>query len=340
MATLSEIAKRTGVSISTVSRVLKDQPGLSISDEMKSLIYETAEQLNYRVKAGKRSAGKYKMKRVAVIGYFNEGYNINVPYYSKIRHGIELECRARGLDGASLHFEWSDSVRSYSSFLDYDGVIVIGNNEEAADFFSENPSRVVFVDCALKPSRFCSVVPDFAGGTRQAVSHLFDLGYQSIGYLGGSNEPNIHYPRFTTFKATLQDLGLYDANVVELKGEWTAKSGYDMAKACLEKGQVARAYFVANDPMAVGAMHAFSEAGYSIPEDVAFIGFDDITDMAAYVRPPLTSVRVPVETLGRYGVHLMLDGFADDALPVTITVPTELVIRESCGNALKQIPEC
>lgn len=336
MATLSDIAKKTGVSISTVSRVLKDQPGLSISADMKSLIYETAEQLNYRVKAGKRSAGKHKVKRVAVIGYFNEGYNINVPYYSRIRHGIELECRSQGLDGASLHFEWSDSVRSYSSFLDYDGVIVIGNNEEAADYFSNNLSRVVFVDCALKPSHFSSVIPDFAGGTRQAVSHLLRLGYQSIGYLGGSNEPNIHYPRFTTFKSTLEDHGLYDANVVELKGEWTAKSGYDMAKICLEKGRVARAYFVANDGMAVGAMHAFSEAGYHIPDDVAFIGFDDITDMAAYVRPPLTSVRIPVETLGRYGVHLLLEGFADDSVPVTVTVPTELVVRESCGNGLRE----
>lgn len=336
MATLSDIARKTGVSVSTVSRILNDKPGISIPDDTKNLIFQTAEQLNYRMKSGKRSAGKHRLKRVAIIGYFNESYNTSVPYYSLIRHGIEMGCRARGLDGASIHFEWSDSVRSYSAFLDYDGIIVIGNNHEAADYFADTALRVVFVDSALRPGRFSSVVPDFIGGTRQAVSHLITLGYKSIGYLGGANEPNIYYPRFITFKSYLEEEGLYDENLVELQGEWTAKSGYDMAKSCLDKGQVARAYFVANDPMAVGAMRAFSESGLRIPEDVAFIGFDDITDMAAYVRPPLTTVRVPVETLGRYGIDLLLDGFGDDTIPVTVTVPTELVIRESCGNLLQQ----
>ncbi len=332
MATLSDIARKTGVSISTVSRVLNNHPGLSIPDETKSLIMETAERLHYRVKVGKRTAGKHKIKRVAVIGFMSESYNMNVPYYSNIRHGIEMECRAQGLDGASLHFEWSDSVRSYATFIDYDGIIVIGNNEEAAEYFDKTDRRVVFVDTALHPERYSSVVPDFAGGTRQAVTHLLSLGYESIGYLGGANEPNIHYPRFITFKSFLEDKELYNPSLVELKGEWTAKSGYDMASECLSQGRVARAYFVANDPMAIGAMRAFAEAGLRIPEEVAFIGFDDITDLAAYVRPPLTSVHVPVETLGRFGVHLLLNGFADDSEPVKITVPTKLIVRESCGS--------
>lgn len=131
------------------------------------------------------------------------------------------------------------------------------------------------------------------------------------------------------------DRGIYDENQVHLGGDWTAKSGYSVAKSCVENGHVARAYFVANDPMAVGAIRGFTECGLSIPEDVAVVGFDDVTELSAYVSPALTTVKLRAESLGRLSVNLLVDGIGDNTLPVQLTIPTALVIRESCGYTLK-----
>lgn len=332
MATLTDIARIVGVSVSTVSRVLNDQPGLGISDEVRLQIFQTAEDLDYRLKAGKRPVGRQRIRRVGVIGWFNEQWDRNMPYYSLIRDSVERECHARGLTGPSFRFQWSDSIRSYSSFLEFDGVIVIGNNLAAAEYFRDKELRVVFVDASPDPHRYDSIVPDFVDGTQQALGRFAALGYASVGYLGGANEKDGTLPRFRTFRRHLENAGVYRPELVRLEGDWTASAGYAMAQACIAKGPLARAYFIANDPMAIGAMRAFSEAGIRIPEDVAIIGFDDM-DMAAYVRPPLTTVRIPTRECGRLAVHLLVDGLGDLPVPLQITVPTALVIRESCGPA-------
>ncbi|GGJ11921.1 putative HTH-type transcriptional regulator MsmR [Alicyclobacillus cellulosilyticus] len=335
MATLQDIARLTGVSVSTVSRVLNGQTGLSISDDIKERIFEAAEQLNYRVKTRRRSIGRQKIRQVAVIGWFNEERDLRIPYYSLIRHGIELECRNLGMDGSSLHFEWSDSIRTYSYFMDYDGIIVIGPNQDAIEYFLDKDKRVVFIDCSPNPHRYYAVLPDLAHGTRQAVEHLIRLGYTSIGYLGGANEAEFALPRYRTFRQCLEERGLYRSEFVILEGDWTVSTGYAMAQRCLKEGRVAQAYLIGNDPMAIGAFNAFLDAGLRIPEDVAIVGFDDILEMVAYVRPPLTTVRTPAMMVGRLAANLLLNGLCDDSPPFTITVPTQLVIRESCGYTLK-----
>jgi len=328
MATLSDIAKIVGVSTSTVSRVLNEQPGIAIPTEKKSLIFQTAEALNYRVKVGKRTVGKNLVRRLGVIGWYNEEWALNIPYYSLIRHGIEKECRALGFDGSAYQFQWSDAIRSYSIFQDFDGIIVIGHNKEAADYFRDKNQRVIYVDSSPDPHRYDSIVPDFIDGVQQALTHLIAQGYTSIGYLGGENESAGTLPRYSTFKSFMEERGLFRPEFVHLEGDWTVTTGYAMAQVCTEQKTVARAYLVANDPMAIGAMHAFAKAGLKVPQDVAIIGFDDI-EMSAFVRPPLSTVRIPAENCGRLAVHLLVDGLSDHTLPLRITVPTEMIVRES-----------
>lgn len=335
MATLRDIAKRTGVSPSTISRVLNHHPeAQSIADDIRALIFQTVEELDYVKADRKRFVGRNKIGRIIVIGWFNEERDTNIPYYALIRHGIEMECRALGLDGSSIVFEWSDSLKTYSSLSNYDGVIVIGQNHEAADYLMDKQQRVVFVDYCPNPLRYYSVQPDLVHGTKQALEHLLDLGYTSIGYLGGVNDAEDPLPRFSTFKEFMQSKGRYQPEHVHLLGNWTAETGYAMAQQCIQSGHLAEAYFAANDPMAIGAMNAFLDAGLRIPEDIGIIGFDDI-DMSSHVRPSLTTVRVPAESLGRLGADLLINGLNDEISPFTIFVPTELVIRDSCGVKLR-----
>ncbi|GMA61358.1 LacI family DNA-binding transcriptional regulator [Alicyclobacillus fastidiosus] len=338
MATIRDIARMTGVSASTISRVLNEHPeGLSIPEDIRQLIFQTAEELNYVKATGKRRrVGKNKIGRIAVLGWGTQERDLEIPYYALIRRGINAECRALGLDSSSVVFEWSDLIRTYSSLLQYDGVIVIGQIEGPAEYFKDKGQRVVFIDHCPDALRFNSVIPDLAHGTTQALSHLLSIGYTNIGYLGGENEGPLSLPRYKSFKKLLGSKGLYNEDFVHLAGDWTAKTGYAMAQNCVRQGRVAEAYFVANDPMAVGALNAFLDAGLRIPEDVAIVGFDDI-EMASYVRPSLTTVRLPAEILGRYGVDLLVNGLSDNSIPVSVSVPTELVIRDSCGMKLKNM---
>lgn len=335
MTTLRDIAKITGVSASTISRVLNEQPeGLSVAEEIRRLIFQTAEQLNYTRQRKPRPFGKNSIRKIAVIGWFNEEHGIAVPYYSQLRRGIELECRSLGFDASSVVFEWSDFVRSYAMFSQCDGVVVIGANEEAHDYFAQGDQRVVFIDHSPDPVRFSSVVIDFALGTKQALTHLIELGYTSIGYFGGSNELSRELPRSKMVREFLTAKNLYNPDHVHLEGDWTAKTGYEMAQQRVRDGNLARSYFVANDPMAVGAMTGFLDSGLRIPEDVAIVGFDDIIEMASYVRPRLTTVHAPIEYLGKLGVDLLVNGLSDNSIPVSITLPTTLTVRESCGARL------
>ena len=115
-----------------------------------------------------------------------------------------------------------------------------------------------------------------------------------------------------------------------LADAWSVAGGYETAKADVESGDVAQAHFDVKDPMPIGAIRAFTEAGLHVPNDVAIIGFDDI-EMAAFVTPPLTSVHAATDLMGRLAVNLLVDELGEGVLPLQFTAPTTLRIRESCG---------
>ena len=329
MATLKDIARIAEVSATTVSRVLNGDPALMIPTDTRDRILRASQQVQYRVKNRKREIGRYNMQGVGIIAYANEEAERHDPYFLSIRRGIEQECRKMGF-GQSFVVQWSDAVNSFAMFEDMDGLIVIGDNREAAEYFRHNKQRVVFVDRCPDVSEYNSVMIDFSRATRSALDHLLSLGHTRIGYIGGRQNYHSEDPRLETFREYLSVLEHYDGNLVHVADTWSVAGGYEMANADVESGNVAQAYFVASDPMAIGAIRAFTEAGLHVPNDVAVIGFDDI-EMAAFVTPPLTTVHVPTELMGRLAVNLLVDGLGEGELPVQLTVPTTLKIRESCG---------
>src|SRR5699024_6969212 len=113
-------------------------------------------------------------------------------------------------------------------------------------------------------------------------------------------------------------------------GEFTMSDGYRLMKASLAQGNIPRAYFIASDPMAVGALRALQEEGLSIPKDVAIVSFDDI-EMAQFASCPLSTVHVPTELMGRTSVKLLVDRLSGREVPLKVTVPTKFIVRESCG---------
>ena len=331
MATLKDVAELARVSTTTVSRVLSGDPNLSIPDETRDRILWASSQMQYQIKTRRREIGRRKLRRVGMIAFGNEQSERDDPYFLSIRRGVEQEFRNLGFD-QSVVVQWSELVGSYSTFLDLDGLIIIGNNYEAADFFRGKPQRVVFVDRCPDVSSFNSVMIDFVSATHAVLDHLLGLGYRRLGYIGGEQNNGLEEDlRLQAFREYLSAKELFFQEHVHVAPKWSVMGGYEAAKQTVVQGQLADAYFIASDPMAIGAIRAWTESGIAVPRDVAVVGFDDI-ELAAYVTPPLTTVHIPTEMMGRLAVNLLVDGIGDLDLPVSLTVPTNLIVRESCDS--------
>lgn len=134
--------------------------------------------------------------------------------------------------------------------------------------------------------------------------------------------------RLTTFERFMKERDLFDTKAVFI-GEYTMAQGYKLMKKAIQSTKLPEAFFIGSDPMAIGALRALQEANLHVPNDVAIISFDDI-EAAKFASTPLTTIRVHTREMGSTGVKLLLDRLNGRELPMTITLPTELVIRESC----------
>jgi len=335
MATLRDVAGLARVSTTTVSRLLSGDPGLVIPEETRDRILRAAEQVGYVSKSKPRSIGRFGIQRVGIVALGNEQWERDDPYFRSIRRGIEQESRRLGFS-ESVHVDWFEQIQSYVQFNNFDGLIVVGDNRVAAEHFRHRDQRVVFVDHCPDIDRYDSVVVDFARATYSVLDHLTALGHTRIAYMGGVRDYGMEDARLHEYRGYMAFKGRYRREDEHIADGWLISSGYDMAQECMSQGNLASAFMIASDPMAIGAIRAFTEAGIRVPEDVAVVGFDDV-DVAAFVTPPLTTVHVPTEIMGCTALNILVDGVGRHSLPMQVTLPTELKIRESCGVKLASL---
>jgi LacI family transcriptional regulator, galactose operon repressor len=178
------------------------------------------------------------------------------------------------------------------------------------------------------------VAADNTGGTRAATRHLLEAhGYRRLAFVAGPRNSPDARARFAGFRAALTEAGRQAPARPDVHGDFTERGGLLAVRELLRRGKAPEALVVGNDQMAVGAMAALAEAGLSVPEDVALTGFDDI-QLARHVRPALTTVHQPMRELGSECVRLLLRRLAEPGAPAaTVLLPTELVVRSSCGCA-------
>jgi LacI family transcriptional regulator len=212
-----------------------------------------------------------------------------------------------------------------------DGLILSGprSDDEQLPKLRKEGFPVVLLG-QLPGSGFPSVDVDNISGAKKAVEHLIMLGHQRIGII--TNAP----PQYTGcahrlegYKKALFEHGLpYDEELVRY-GDFTEESGYKAMKEMLQLSPTA--VFVASDLVAFGALAAIRELGLSIPQDVAVVGFDDVR-LARYINPPLTTVRLPAYELGASAADMLVKIIKGEEYEERLLLPTELVIRESCGS--------
>ena len=330
MANLKEIAEIVGVSNGTVSRVLNYDDSLSISDEKRKLIFEVAENLNY--KPPRQRKKKKKVYKVAMIHWYDTKQELSDVYYLSIRLGIEKKCSEKDVELVKIFKEEYAIIRQKLSV--FDGLIAIGKfSDDEVDEIKKVEIPTVFVDSSPDPLIFDSVVIDFKKAMRQVFEFMIDQnGIKNIGYIGGrdyigKDKVPLGERREEYFKTYLKQRGLFRQEHIYI-GEFLVESGYQQMKLALSSGNLPQAFFIASDTMAIGALKALHEAKISVPDQIKIIGFNDIPH-SAYLIPPLTTVKVYTEFMGETAVTMLLERFEGRDITKKSIIPTRLIQRES-----------
>ncbi|MFD0697458.1 LacI family DNA-binding transcriptional regulator [Paenibacillus sp. GCM10027628] len=336
IATIKDIAKIAQVSSATVSRVLNNDTTFSVPEETRQRIVEIAKRLQYRriERKLKNDSNQMEELKFGLLIWCSEQMEYSDPYYLSIRQGIENECVKQGITINKV-FRFADDSNINIEAHQLDGLFVIGNVHIDLISNSTSTSNIVSIDSVLSDS-IDSVMFDLRKATRQAVNHLLQLGHRKIGYMGGisyirTSEGKAYNTdtRQMEFEIILNELGLFNPNYVFI-GDWRAEVGYQLMQQALEAGDMPTAFLIGSDPMAIAALKAISESNYSVPEDIAIVSIDDI-QLASFVTPSLTSIKVHMEEMGVTAVKLMVDRVKGRELPLHVTIPTRLMIRKSCG---------
>lgn len=334
-ATIKDIALELNVSASTVSRALKDYPG--ISDETKRKVKEVAEKLNYRPNAIALSLRKSRSFTIGVI--IPEVIHF---FFSTVISGIEEVAFSRGYNVilTQTNEKLSREISSIETMLDnqIDGILV-SYSRETTDFghFSKLINQgypIVFFDRVPDISNAISVMVDDYKGAYSATDHLIAQGYRNIIHLAGPKNLRISQERIRGYQDALVKNGLQinPEYIVECPIGTDLESQKITAKLLKFLDKKPDAFFASNDMAAVGAMLACKAAGLKIPEDVGIVGFSN-WQFCTMIDPSLSSVSQPGSKIGAKATDILLDIIEKKLDPKTILGPvimeTELLIRKS-----------
>ncbi|NRT54636.1 DNA-binding LacI/PurR family transcriptional regulator [Leptothrix sp. C29] len=321
---LRDIALAAGVSIGTVSRALKNQRGLS--DETRRQVREIAHRLGYDHDRLRRR----QARRLVFLIHRHHDERPAHPFYAEVLQGAEQVCRERGLVLALLSAGPADPLRDWLRMHEPDLLVAAGHFEpELVALLRRLELPLALVDDRQGDCR--AVHADDADGGRQATRHLLALGRRRIAFLGGPPAHHSIRERERGHRRALFEAGLPadPALGVSAPAGLDTRRGAEAAmRELLRLRERPDAVFAYNDAAAIAAMRVCLAAGLRVPQDIAFVGFDDIADAAA-APVPLTTVRVDKTELGRLGVELALDSAQAPRLPQHIVLPVQLVCRAS-----------
>ena len=334
-ATIDDVAKLANVSTATVSRVL-NKTG-QVASNTSDLVMAAVNQLGYVPHSGARQmAGG----RPNLVGLIFPG--IADPFLSEMLQGIEEQLTAEGFD-LLLYCTQNRSKQSHKGFLplnehNSDGLIVFANSlseEELTRFHSRHFPLVLLHQTPPTGLNIPSVTVDNKDGAYEAVSHLINCGRRRIAFLAGPEGNEDSNWRELGYRESLAEHGIQFRPELVKRGDFSATVAETAVAHWLLDGVGLDAIFAADDNSAQGALFAVNHADERVPEDVAVVGFDDV-NLARYMTPPLTTVRAPIKDAGRKAAEQLIKLIRGQTADSLTLLPTELIIRESCGSHLMQ----
>ena len=330
--TLLDIAKRLNISVATVSRALNDQPG--VGSDLRQHVIDMATALGFVPNMAARSLVTSCTQTIGfVIHHFDESFSSD-PYYFQILMAIEMELVAHDyhIMFTSLHTDRAINLRMVQQGR-VDGLILVGPNLSPQFILNtlNTGFPVVLIDNKLDHHKANTILTDEAGGAYEATNHLISHGHSRIAHIGGPLEGISNQQRYAGYCTAMHDAGLAGIYRVVPKEGTTIVTSEQVTTELLARPEPPTAIFAANDTLALGAARAVAARGLTIPDDLALIGFDNIS-FAEYFSPPLTTVHIFKEQIGRQTARRIMELINEPGIaPVEIIIFTELVIRQSCG---------
>ncbi|WP_084398895.1 LacI family DNA-binding transcriptional regulator [Henriciella aquimarina] len=328
---LEDLAKRAGVSISTVSRALNDSP--AINRRTKQAIWELARELDYpfrqRMPAGPIGA-EATIAVVVPQPQARDGH-IYDPFFFDLLAGVVEAARERNCDVLVSHITpttYEDLAFAMSTSR-ADGVIFIGQSSLHVEFnrLAAKDSRFVVWGAELPEQSYCSIGSDNTMGGRRATSHLARLGREKILFLGDTEAPEA-MQRYRGYLEGLERAG------IEAQPDWYLPVHFEVESAeaaihsLIEKGTPFDGIVAASDLIALGAIRAIQASGRSVPDDVSVVGYDNVP-FSKLTKPSLTTISQDTEKAGRLLVSKLIDSQGGSRR--SERSPTDLIVRESCG---------
>jgi LacI family transcriptional regulator, galactose operon repressor len=329
--TIRDVAREAGVSVATVSRVMNDSG--PVSEGARARILEIAGRLRY---APNEAARTLISSRTCTLGVILP--DLHGEFFSEVIRGLDQAAKASGyhLLVSGSHNDRAETEAALRAMRGrVDGLVLMAPDANTAGVAAGIPSGVpvVLLNCPTVDGRADSIEIDNFGGAYAMVQHLAGPTRHCVAVIAGTPNNRDAAERLRGYRDALHNLGIEQRAEWGLEGNFTEASGYEAARRFIALRPRPDALFASNDSMAIGALSAFHEAGLRVPQDVAVGGFDDIP-MARYTSPPLTSVRVPMGTLGAQAVDLLVLAVGTEGRHVARreTLPTALVVRASCGS--------
>lgn len=329
MPTMSDVAARCGVAVSTVSRVMSGTK--FVAPETRAVVLRALQELNFHRDSHARRLARGRSDFLGLVIS-----NIENPFYPGLIKAFETAALERGFEVllCTTNYDPARTEHVFRRLIENKspGVAVMTSRVDPvmARRLAERGVVSVFLDADGPGPRRSNIRLDYARGAGEAVRYLHTLGHRRFALIAGPQARASHAAYREAVEGALRKLGL---KLQVIAGENDAESGAAAAARLLTGENLPTAVLCSNDVTALGAMRAFFKCGLRVPEDVSVVGADDIP-FAALAHPPLTTVRIPRERLGALALEILQDMLNSRRVAGTETIlPTDLVIRESTGPA-------
>ncbi|MCD1259663.1 LacI family DNA-binding transcriptional regulator [Paenibacillus athensensis] len=339
--TLQTIAEHLNVSQALVSKALSNDS--AVSDVTKELIWTTAKEMGYRMKATRKTVPASKTGTLAVV--MPRGYMQDFQYWGKILGGIDEELSKHSFSMLLSSIDTSNAdardwlpARMHEGHVD--GVIVLGHiPDNYMNTLKEKNYPFVMVDSNVQDPQVDHILSNNSQGAQQATRLLLEAGHRKLAFVGDVNSAWSFAERYRGFKQAVQaaqEAGIEGIETVQIEGagvsgdgNYTSPEFSNALSRYVHRDDPVTAYFCANDMLAIETQSTFADMGVLCPQEVSIVGFDDLS-ISALTQPKLTTVKVPKSEMGKGAVELILQRINEpEAWPKLVLLSTFLVERDS-----------
>jgi len=330
---LEDLARLAGVSISTASRALNDSP--AVNSRTKQLIWKLAREHDYPFRRYMPAGPIGAEGVIALVTPRPQGREgrLSDPFFLELLAGVGEAARERGCDVIMSHFAPTsyDDLSAAMNTSRADGVIFLGQStlHQSLNRLAETEGRFVVWGAQMPDQTYCSVGSDNLAGGRRATLHLARLGRRRIVFLGDLDPPEA-MQRHRGYLEALAKSGIdVDPDLI-IEAHFEVESAEASVDRLIRRGLKFDGIVCASDQIALGAVRALLQANLRVPEDVSVIGFDNVP-FSRYSRPALSTIAQDTMKAGRLLVSKLIDN-PGDSVGRSERIPTDLIVRESCGG--------